>query len=270
MRLIPGQVAVVTGAASGIGRALCSKLAARGCDLALVDIYHEGLTEAAAALRGSGRSISMHRTDVSDRAAMDRLPGEVLRHHPGVHLLVNNAGVSLAGPFEDYELEDLDWIVGVNFWGVVHGCKYFLPHLRKESGAHIVNVGSDFGLLGFPTKTGYCATKFAVRGFSESLRAELSGSNVGLTCVYPGAVDTALVRNSRVTDEGKKKLEAHYLAERGRSPDDVARRIVRAVERNAARVLIGRETILIDLATRFFPRFANAMAGRFKGRVPFV
>lgn len=270
MRVTTGQVAVVTGAASGIGRAISIALAERGCDLALVDRDETGLQQTAALIAPTGRALSRHVVDVSQRAAMERLPDAVLQAHGGVHLLVNNASVSLAGPLQQLALDDLEWIVGVNFWGVVYGCRCFLPYLRRQPPAHVVNILSDFALIGFPTKTAYCATKFAVRGFSEALRAELHGSGVGLTCVYPGPADTNLVRTGRAWDAAKKAREATFLQQRGIPLEQIAARVVRGIERNWARVLIGWETHAMDGLSRLFPAWTNTLVGRMKQRLPFV
>lgn len=270
MKLGAGVTAVVTGAASGIGRAVSRRICERGCDLALVDLNEAGLTELGEWVRRAGRRASTHVVDVASREAMQRLPAAVLEKHPGVHLLVNNAGVALSGRFDACELDDIHWIVGINFWGVVYGCKFFLPHLRQQSQAHIVNICSDFGLLGFPTKTAYCASKFAVRGFTESLRAELHGSRIGVTCVYPGPVDTALIRSARAADPRKREIEAEFVASRGLSDERVAERIVRGVERRLPRVLIGHDARVIDLMTRICPVLTNTLVGKFQGRIPFV
>ena len=171
MRLRAGCVAVVTGAAGGIGRAISVVFARRGCDLALVDVDEAGLRETATIVEASGRRASAHVTDVSDRVAIESLPEGVLREHGAPDLLVNNAGVGLSGPLAETSLEDLEWVMGVNFWGAVLASKVFLPHLSARSEAHIVNVLSSFALAGFPAKSGYCASKFALRGFTEALRA---------------------------------------------------------------------------------------------------
>jgi short-subunit dehydrogenase len=270
MQLGPGRVAVITGAASGIGRALALHLARRGCDLALVDIDCTGLGETAAVIEAAGRRASVHEVDVADEKSMRALPEAVLDQHAAIHLLVNNAGVSLAGPFEWASLEDMRWIHYINFWGVVHGCKFFLPALRREAEAQIVNISSDFGLIGFPQKTLYCAGKFAVRGFSESLRAELYGTGVGVTCVYPGAVDTAIVRKGRVQDPAKRDIEAEFVRRRSIKMDTATRKIVRAIERDRARVRIGRDTYAIDLMTRLFPVSTNKLVSRIQRRLPFL
>ncbi|MCI0336000.1 MAG: SDR family oxidoreductase [Acidobacteria bacterium] len=270
MRKLQDRVAVVTGAASGIGLALCQRLAQQGCHLALVDLNQTGLAENAAQIAAQGKRVSIHVIDVSDKTVMERLPDVVLSEHGEVHILVNNAGVSLAGPFETLGLEDLEWIFGINFWGAVYGCKFFLPHLRCSEEAHIVNVSSTFGLFGLSTKTGYCATKFALRGFSEALRAELSDTRIGLTCVYPGAVDTNLVRGGRTWDTEKQKMEAQFVASRSIPVDKVAARIVRGIERNSPRVLIGSDAWLIDVMTRFSPTLMAALGARSQKRVPFL
>jgi short-subunit dehydrogenase len=270
MRLTPDRVAVVTGVASGIGRGLAEALAARGCRLALVDRDERGLEEAASQLRGASTSVSTHAIDVADRRRMEALPDAVLHEHGAVHLLVNNAGVSVAGPFAALSLVDWEWIVGVNFWGVIYGCHFFLPHLLRQEEAHVVNVASDFALVGFPTKTAYCATKFAVRGFSEALRAELHGSPVGLTCVYPGPVATQLVARGRHWDEAKRQQEVRFLERRGMPLRAVAEQILRGVERNRARVLIGPETRLVDWMKRLFPAGTDALVARLRRRFRFL
>lgn len=270
MRLRPNRVAVVTGAASGIGLGISEALAQRGWHLALVDQDAAGLRETVDRLTGAGRTVSSHATDVSDRAQMESLPEAILRSHGRVHLLVNNAGVSLAGPLAQLSLDDIEWIVGTNFWGVVYGCKLFLPYLAREEEAHIVNIVSDFGLIGLPTKSAYCATKFAVRGFSEAVRAELHGTRIGLTCVYPGPVHTNMMRNARAWDDAKKAAEARFLEERGIPMEKVVSRILRGIERNAARVLIGRETRAIDLMKRLCPDRTDALVARLQKHLPFV
>jgi short-subunit dehydrogenase len=270
VRIGAGTVAVVTGAAGGIGRGLALELARRGAPLALVDVDAAGLARTRALAAAHGVRVSTHATDVADRAAMAALPDAVVAEHGAVHLLVNNAGVSVAAPVAELDLDDLAWLLGVNLWGVVHGCRFFLPHLARAPRAHVCNVLSDFALLGFPTKSPYCAAKFAVRGFSEALRAELAGSSVGLTCVYPGPVATDLVRRGRAWDAAKQAAEAEFVASRAIPVAKVARRTLAGIERGRARVLIGAETRAIDLATRLAPGLVNTLVGRLRGRVPFV
>ncbi|MBM3459029.1 MAG: SDR family NAD(P)-dependent oxidoreductase [Armatimonadetes bacterium] len=271
MRLDPGTVAVVTGAGSGIGRAVSLALAARGCHLALVDRSEEGLEETRELLQAAGRRpVTLHVLDVADREAMAQLPEVVSEYHRTAHLLVNNAGVSLAGPLDAVSLEDMEWIVGVNFWGAVYACRAFLPSLRQAPAAHIVNVLSDFALLGFPTRTAYCATKFALRGFTEGLRAELHHVGIGVTAVYPGPAATNIVRAGRNWDPARALLEDEFLQARGLPLSTIAERTVRGVERNAARVLIGRETYLIDGMTRLCPVLTGRLLARFQDWIGFL
>jgi NAD(P)-dependent dehydrogenase (short-subunit alcohol dehydrogenase family) len=253
VRELAGRVAVVTGAASGIGRATAELLARRGCDLALVDVDEAGLGETASVVRAAGRRASTHHADVASRERMRTLPEEVKEEHGRMHVLVNNAGVSVGALLEDHSLEDFDWIVGVNFWGVVHGCKFFLPHLRLEEEAHIANVSSVFGFVGFPGQSSYCATKSAVRALSEALWVELRDSKIGVTCVHPGAVSTSIVRRSRTSDPAARDRAAERIDRLGRDPGRVARRVVRAIERGSPRVLIHPETRLAEWTKRAAP-----------------
>ncbi|HTO07909.1 MAG TPA: SDR family NAD(P)-dependent oxidoreductase [Myxococcota bacterium] len=261
---LEGRVAVVTGAASGIGRAVALELARRGCSLALVDVNEAGLQETADRVRALGRKVSLHGADVSDRTRMERLPAEVLAEHGHVHVLVNNAGVSVSGELADQSLDDFHWIVGINFWGVVYGCKLFLPQLLREDEGQIVNISSLFGLVGVPTQVSYNATKYAVRGISEALISELSGTRVGVTCVHPGGIRTNIVRASRGStprDVEDNRNTAELFERFAMPPEKAARKIVRAIERNRARVRIGVETYLADWLKRLAPVTSQRLLG---------
>jgi short-subunit dehydrogenase len=195
---------------------------------------------------------------------MERLPGEVMAEHGHVHVLVNNAGVAVSGTLLDQSLDDFAWIVGINFWGVVYGCKLFLPQLLAEEEAHIVNVSSLFGLVGVPTQISYNATKYAVRGISEALISELSGTRVGVTCVHPGGIRTNIVRAARAStpgDEEEIRVAAERFERRAMPPEKAARKIVRAIERNQARLRIGVETYVGDWAKRLFPVSTQRLIG---------
>jgi short-subunit dehydrogenase len=253
VRSFQDKVAVVTGAASGIGRALAQELARRGAELALVDVSEAALAETAASIAATGRRVTTHVVDVADAARMEALAEAVVAAHGRVELLVNNAGVSVTGTFEEQSLDDWRWIVGVNFWGVVHGCKFFLPHLRKNAEGHIVNLSSTFGIVGMPTQSSYSATKFAVRGLSEALWAELRGSGIGVTSVHPGAVKTNIVRASRSADPSAKQQMALRFDRMAMAPEKVARKILRAVERDKLRVVISPAAHAADWAKRLFP-----------------
>lgn len=265
MRNLKNRVAVVTGAASGIGRATAVALAKKGCDLALADINEPELERTAALIRTSGRKATTHRVDVSNKGQVEQFATEAASAHGRVHIVVNNAGVSVTSTFEYQPLEDFEWLFGINFWGVIFGCKYFLPHLRAVDEAQIVNISSVFGFVGVPLNTSYCASKFAVRGFSESLRAELTGTHIGVTSVHPGGVATNIVESARFGDEALLKglrEQAKTAFSKMLPPEKAARQIVRGIERNAARVLITREAYAIDVAKRLFPAWSSEAVAR--------
>jgi len=251
-----GGVAVVTGAASGIGAALAGTLAARGCGLALADVNATGLREVAAQARGLGVMVSEHRLDVADGEAVEALPGAVLAEHGRVNVLINNAGVALGGSFEQVSTEDFDWLLSINLGGVVRMTRAFLPLLRREPAAQLVNVSSVFGLVAPPGQAAYAASKFAVRGFSEALWHELEGSSVGVTVVHPGGVRTAIATSARRTglSNTEVKAQAAVWAKFLRlDPAVAAERIVRGIERRERRVLVGRDARQIALIQRLFP-----------------
>lgn len=259
MKRLEGRVAVVTGGGSGIGRATSERLAAAGCDVAVVDIDPVGAEETAGRVRQSGRHASVHVADVASKERMSALPGEVIAAHGRVDVLVNNAGVTVAQLFRDHSLEEFEWVVGVNLWGVVHGCKFFLPHLLKRDEAHIVNISSMAGLLGLPMQSSYCATKFAVRGFSESLAAELRGSSVGVTAVFPGAIRTKVLISSPHAEGSTVEQLAGLLERHARPPEAVANRIVSAIRKKQPRVIVGAEAHLTGWLSRTSPGAAGSL-----------
>ncbi|MCC6216160.1 MAG: SDR family NAD(P)-dependent oxidoreductase [Polyangiaceae bacterium] len=268
MRKLSGRVAAVTGAAGGIGRATAVALARRGMDLALADVRRAELDETAEAVRALGRRASVHEVDVAVRERVTAFADEVVDAHGIVHLLVNNAGVAVAGTFEDQSIEDFEWLMNINFWGVVHGCKAFLPHLRRASEGHIVNLSSLFGLIGVPGNASYGASKFAVRGLSKVLRAELASSRIGVTSVHPGGVATNIVRDARFVGETKALHERTERAFRKfLPPERVAEAIVRGVRRNSPRVLVGRETFVLDALERLAPSVAERLLSRAWSRI---
>jgi len=268
MRRLDGRVAVITGAASGIGRATSEALASKGCDLALSDVNREGLEETAERVRALGRKVSVHVLNVAAAEEMAAFPDAVIAEHGHAHILVNNAGVAVGGTLEEQTLEDLEWIVGVNFWGVVYGCKFFLPYLRREEEAHIVNLSSMFGLIGLPTQTSYCATKFAVRAISEGLWSELADTKIGVTSVHPGGIRTDIVRGARGGDEVRRKESVEWFEQRTRPPEYAAARIVRAIERGKRRQLVCPETYVTDVLKRLFPVATHRLVDHLYRRQP--
>jgi len=266
MRELDGRVAVITGAASGIGRATARLLAERGCAVAIADVDGAGLASLAKELEMEGRSVSTHDIDVADRAQMEAFPEAVVAAHGHVHVLVNNAGVAVGQTLEEVSWEDFDWLVNINFWGVVHGCKFFLPYLQREDEAHIVNISSMFGFAGLPTQGPYCATKAAVRSLSETLHGELGNSKVGVTSVHPGGIKTNIARNGRFDDEEAKAEFVELFEQRGTEPEVAARRIVAAIERNQLRLLITPESRALDFAKRLLPVTTQRLVRRLWSR----
>ncbi len=266
MRQLRDRVAVITGAGSGIGRALAHALAAEGCHLALVDVDAARLEDVQGELEASDRRVTTYVVDVSDRAAMQALPGHVVADHGAAHIVINNAGVTVVGDIETQSLEDLDWIVGINFWGVLYGCKFFIPILKQQEEGHIVNLSSMFGLIGLPTQGAYCATKAAVRSLSESLSAELAHTNVRVTSVHPGGIRTNVAADARfnkdVADEERTELSDFFDNLRV-SPDHAAKRIVEAIKAGQSRLIICVETYATDWLKRLFPSGVSWMVDRF-------
>ncbi|CAI9415772.1 SDR family NAD(P)-dependent oxidoreductase [Nocardioides sp. T2.26MG-1] len=244
MKTLEDKVCVVTGAGSGIGRALALNLAGRGALLALSDVDDAGLAATVDQVRAAGgREVRSDHLDVADRDAFASYAASVADHFGRVNVVVNNAGVALAGNLEDLEYADMDWIIGVNFWGVVHGTKEFLPHLIHSGDGHLVNISSLFGLVSMPGQSMYNASKYAVRGMSEAVREEMliAGHPVGVTVVHPGGIKTAIARNARVSAREDKEKTAKLFDEKlaKMTPERAAEIIVRGILHNRARVLVG-------------------------------
>lgn len=268
MKKMSGRVAVVTGAGSGIGRATSLALAERGCAVAVVDVDAGNAEETAELLRHRGSTVSVHQADVRDPDRMNELPTEVADTLGPCQILVNNAGVTAAGAFTDDDLDDLRWIVDINVWGVVHGCRAFLPTLRTADEAHIVNMSSMVGLVGLPHNVSYSLTKGAVRAFSEALRAELVTTGVGVTVVFPGAINTNITASARggqaarLAEMGRSRLAPYVM----RPPSAVAKKIVTAVERNRPRVVVGPDAHAVSALTRVMPG-RSGLVGRLTSRL---
>jgi short-subunit dehydrogenase len=265
-----GLAAAVTGAASGIGRALSLELAALGCDVAIADVDVPGLEALAEEIRRThSRRVLLQRVDVADLGQVQAFAREAISAFPALSIMVNNAGVALRGDFDEIDLSQMQWLMGINFWGVVHGTRSFLPHLESQPRAHIVNLSSIFGVVAPPGQCAYAAAKFAVRGFSEALRHELAAkkSPVRLTVVLPGGVATNIARNAAPGPRLKVTMSAQEAGRRfaqiaRTTPQAAARRIVRGIERSEARVLIGSDARLMELIQRFRPVSYWAMMAR--------
>lgn len=251
------RVAVVTGAGSGIGRGIALALARRGCHLVLADIAQEGLSQTAREIRESGARVHCYRLDVADREAVRELAQAVEREHGGAQLLVNNAGVALGGTFEQVSEEDFDWLMNINFHGVVSMTRAFLPQLKRSEEARIVNISSLYGIVSPPGQSAYSASKFAVRGFSNALRHELAGSNVGVTVVHPGGVATSIAQSARAPagapEEEVRRHRAIAQKLLRMPPEQAGEIIVRGIERRKARVLVGFDAVVVALLERLMP-----------------
>lgn len=269
MGFLSEGVAVITGAGSGMGRCLAEQLAAMGSSLALADLSENGLSETIASLGTTKGNVTRHLVNVADETRVKAFAEEVEAQHGRATILFNNAGVALLGHFEEYSLADFRWLMDINFWGVVYGVTYFLPLLKKEKRAHIVNTSSLLGLFGAAGQSAYCASKFAVRGFTESLHHELLGSNVGVTCVHPGFIRTAIAKHAktgeRAADTIKKESMARFARVARTDPGVAAAKILRGVEKGSARVLIGPDAYFVDIWQRLKPSsYWSLLAKRFE------
>lgn len=270
MTVIRGAAAAVTGAASGIGRALALELAARGCDVALADRDEAGMQAVAAEIAKAGaRKVSLHRVDVAEPGQIEAFSQAAIAAHPGLNILINNAGVALLGQFAEIDQAQMEWLMNINFWGVVHSTRAFLPHLSRQQEAHIVNLSSIFGIIAPPGQTAYSAAKFAVRGFSESLRHELklAASPVRLSAVHPGGVATNIARNSRtgsgINDNARRAQSIERFDSFAKTtPAAAALRIISGIEKNQPRILIGNDARFMDLVQRLRPGTYWAVLGR--------
>ena len=267
MKILANKTAAVTGAASGIGRMLAVNLANEGCNLAIADIDGVGLEETAG-LIGSRVKVSTHTVDVSDREQVIRFAEEAARHHGGVDIVINNAGVALGDFLESVPLEDFEWLFNINFWGVVYGTMAFLPYLRKQPEGHVVNISSINGIMPNPNNGPYCAAKFAVKGYTETLAQEMHGTNIRVSCVHPGGIKTNIARNTRFNcamySLTREKAISLYEDELFRTTaDDAAKVIIKGIKRNKRRILIGADAKVLDLLTRFFPVTAVKLSTHF-------
>lgn len=247
------RVAVVTGAASGIGRALAVELARRGAVLAISDVDTAGLAETERLVKDAGAQVRSDALDVSQRELVLQYADDVAAHFGRVHLVFNNAGIAYTGNVEEMEFKDFDRVMDVDFWGVANGTKAFLPHLIASGDGHVVNISSIFGIFAVPSQSAYNAAKFAVRGFTESLRQEMAVNDrpVKVTCVHPGGIKTNIARNAgQAEGRDHDNLASSFDKLARTSPERAAATILRGVEKNRARVLIGPDAYALDALVR--------------------
>lgn len=250
-----GKIAVITGAGSGIGRALAQQLNREGCRLLLCDISEEGLTATVQSLNRSEVPVQTRIIDVADKGAMQHWATDIANEYGHVDIMINNAGVATGAPVEETKYEDIEWLMGINFWGVVYGTMEFLPLLRKSRQGHLVNISSIFGMVGIPTQSAYNAAKFAVRGYTEALRQEMVDTNVHVCCVHPGGIKTNIARSARWDgDQGQRdERVANFDKLANTSAASAAEQIIRAIEKRKKRLLIGLDATYLSLITRLFP-----------------
>lgn len=262
MSLTKESVVVITGAASGIGRALAVRLAQEPiAGIAISDVNTEGLAETENLISDENLKVTTHKVNVADEEEMQNFAKDVAEKHGRITHIINNAGVALGGSVEEISLEDIHWLMNINFWGVVHGTKFFLPYIKKENSAHIVNFSSLFGLIAPPGQATYCASKFAVRGFTESLRHELENTNISVSVIHPGGVKTNIANTARIgkyvklsrEEIEKRRAKENKNLERT-TPDQAAEIIVRGIKAKKPRILIGIDSKLLSWITRIFPR----------------
>ncbi len=252
-----GRTAVITGAGSGIGAALAAALAARGANLALADINEERLNTIADALKSNEIKVTTHTVDVADKDQITAFAEAVEREHGAVNALFNNAGVALGGTFDRVKDDDFEWLMNINFYGVVRMTRAFMPLLKQADAAQLVNVSSIFGIVAPSGQTAYSSAKFAVRGFSNALMHELEGTSIGVTTVHPGGVNTRIAEDAKKPEDmTEAELKAvKKMAKEGlvMPPPEAAEIILRGVERRLPRVLVGRDAHTLAILERLFP-----------------
>ncbi|MGB5093827.1 MAG: SDR family NAD(P)-dependent oxidoreductase [Parvibaculum sp.] len=257
MTQISGKTAVVTGAASGIGRATALALAKEGARLAIADLDRAGLAETAARIQAAGGQASTFLLDVASRPAVHDFAQEIEATMGGADIVINNAGVAQIARVDALSYDDLEWVMNIDFWGVVHGTKAFLPQLQAKGAGHIVNVSSIFGVIAVPTQAAYNAAKFAVRGFTEALAHEMRGSEIRISCVHPGGIKTNIIRNARflqdVQSTVKEEAATGFDKLARTTPDMAAKTILAGIKANKRRILIGNDARFIDIVQRLLP-----------------
>ena len=264
------KAAVVTGSARGLLKALATELFRQGCNLALLDIDLNGLEELKTTLPSDRQIVTIHKADISREQEIISARAEVLAQHRQINVLINNAGVSISQPFDQVGLADFQRLFDINFWGTIYCSKHFLPDLKLQPRSRLVNIISDFALMGFPGKSAYGSSKSAVMGFTNALRTELAGTNVRVSLVRPPPLNTGLIMSSKHIDEQKRKNEAAFLAKKSMSLDKAARKIISKVKTGKFRIVIGSMMFWIDLASRVFPTAVHRMVGKSKKKFDFI
>ena len=267
MKTLKDKVVVITGAASGIGQALALACAAKGARLLLADINEAGLAQICEKVRALGAACQSQRTDTGDEASIFALADFCAASLGPADVLINNAGVALVSSVEKLQTSDAQWLMNINFWGVVHGCRAFVPQMKARPEALIVNLSSIFAMISVPTQSMYNAAKAGVRAFSDSLREELRSANIGVLCVHPGGIKTNIVNQSRMTDLSLMQVSGQQMRDQFEqnaptTAQQAADAIVQAIESGRTRLLIGNDARVADLLYRLFPARASAWITR--------
>ncbi|MEZ4934830.1 MAG: SDR family NAD(P)-dependent oxidoreductase [Saprospiraceae bacterium] len=263
MKSFQNKIAVVTGAASGIGQQLAIQLAAAGAFAVMADIDEKGLADTFNKIKNSGGNASSHIVDVSKKEEVHALAEEVIKKHGQVDIVINNAGVALSLlKIEEINYEEIEWLLGINLWGVIYGTKAFLPYLKNRPEASVVNISSVFGLSGIPGQGPYCMSKFGVRGFTETLRAELlAEKNMHVMVVHPGGIKTNISRNARhrgISQKEKEGFDNRFEQNARTTSEEAARQILNGIKKKKPRIRIGYDALWMDRIYRFAPIWAVA------------
>ena len=258
MRQFKDKVCVITGAGSGIGAACARAMAAQGGVVIGTDLRQDMLADTKNAVENSGGRMETFMVDVADRDAMFDLAAQIEAKYGGADLVLNNAGVAFGAPVAEMSLDDCKWLMDINFWGVVHGTQAFLPHFIAKGSGHVANISSIFGLIGVPTQAAYNASKFAVLGFTEALRHEMRGTDIGVSTIHPGGINTNIVRHARVQQGPEAEAEREEAIKRFAQftmtqPDGAAKTIMKGIRKNKARILIGPDAHFVDWVRRLLP-----------------
>src|SRR5690606_25984788 len=257
MTTISGKLAVITGAASGIGRATAIELARRGARVAVTDVNRDGLAETEALIKAAGGEVTTYLLDVADRDAFHAFAQEIEETQGGADIVINNAGVAQIARVEELTYEDFEWVMNIDFWGMVYGTKAFLPQLQKKGEGHIVNVSSIFGIIAVPSQAAYNSAKFAIRGFTEALRHDMKGTRIKVSCIHPGGIKTNIVRNARFLQSTqattREEAASGFDKMAMTTPEKAGQVIVNGIAKDKPRILIGIDAKLIDLLQRLLP-----------------
>ena len=267
---LKNKVVIITGSANGLGKALAKEFYLQGCHLALLDIDIAGLQEIKSGVENKIQRITIHKTDISKELEIETTLKEIINQHKHIDILVNNAGISISQPFDQVDLVNYKQLFEINFWGTIYCSRYFLSELKKQSDSRLVNIISDFALMGFPGKTAYGSSKSAIMGFTNSLKTEMANTTVKVSLVIPPPLDTELVKNSKHVNESKKEKEVNFLKKNSMPIEKAARKIIVGIKKGKYRIVVGRMMFWIDLASRLFPTTVHNIISHNKKRIGFV